>query len=56
MPLLCSICLYVREGRSPEADTVINGQAVCYDLMGYVVGGDHSRAIQLAKVADEVPS
>lgn len=48
MTLHCSICLYVRTGVAPEAVTVINGQAVCYDHMGYVAGGGHSSALRIA--------
>lgn len=47
----CAICLYVRNGVASEADTIINGQAVCYDHMGWVAGGEHSRAIALARKA-----
>ena len=45
----CAICLFTVEGRANEADTVINGQAVCMDHAGYVQGGDFTRAIALAK-------
>lgn len=43
--LRCCLCLHAREGVAPEADTVINGQAVCYDHMGYVQGGLFSQAL-----------
>ena len=48
-PLRCCLCLYVRKGVAPPADTVINGQAVCYDHMGYITGGDFSRALRLVR-------
>jgi hypothetical protein len=52
MALMCSICLYVGTGLGTVAVTVINGQAVCHDHMGYVTGGaGHSRAVQLAREA-----
>jgi len=46
----CSLCLYVprsTDGTADDAVTVINGQAVCYHHMGYVAGGEHSRALRL---------
>lgn len=51
MSLQCAICLYVNEGGAPDAVTVINGQAVCYDHMGYVGGGAFAAAVRLAKEA-----
>jgi hypothetical protein len=47
-PLLCCICLFVRE-KANEAETIINGQAVCADHLSYVQGGDFSVAIRTAK-------
>lgn len=47
--LLCSICLYLPSleipGEVRSAYTVINGQAVCPDHVGYVAGGAHSQAL-----------
>lgn len=46
--LFCAICLFSAE-MAQEADTVINGQAVCLDHAGYVQGGEFTRAIALVK-------
>jgi hypothetical protein len=43
--LYCCLCLHSRDGEAAEAETVINGQAVCYDHMGYVQGGLFSQAL-----------
>ena len=47
--LYCCLCLHVREGVASAADTIINGQAVCYDHMGYVQGGAFSAALAIVK-------
>jgi hypothetical protein len=43
--LHCCLCLHSREGVAAEAVTIMNGQAVCYDHMGYVQGGAFSAAL-----------
>lgn len=38
-PLVCAVCLYVRDGVASPAITVIEGYAVCEDHLGYVAQG-----------------
>lgn len=52
MKLFCCLCLHARAGLANEADTVINGQAVCYDHMGYVQGGQFTLALGAVKEHD----
>lgn len=40
MTLYCAVCLLAREGDAYPAQTVINGQAVCADHVGYADGGE----------------
>ena len=47
--LFCAICLHVGGGEAQEADTIINGQAVCLDHAGYVQGGLFTQALALAR-------
>jgi len=49
MKLYCCLCLHARAGTANDAVTVINGQAVCYDHMGYVQGGQFTIALGLVK-------
>lgn len=53
--LYCALCLYVRE-EPEEAVTVVNGQAVCADHMGYVGGGEHATALYLVRDQEGGPS
>jgi len=48
MNLWCCLCLHTREDPS-EAETIINGQAVCMDHAGYVQGGIFTQALILVK-------
>lgn len=50
--LRCCLCLHARTGEALSAVTVMNGQAVCYDHMGYVQGGLFTQA--LARLLDEI--
>jgi hypothetical protein len=52
-PLYCSLCLHAREGLASAAATIINGQAVCYDHMGYVQGGSWSLALSTVISAEK---
>lgn len=46
----CAICLFVvGNGEARLADTTINGQAVCLEHIGYVQGGSHAVALNLAR-------
>jgi hypothetical protein len=50
--LWCALCLFnepASAGDVANADTIINGQAVCLDHTGYVQGGDFSQALALLK-------
>jgi hypothetical protein len=49
MELCCAICLFTVEGEAAEAETVINGQAVCLEHASYVQGGEFSQAIAAVK-------
>lgn len=52
----CALCLHLPvsdDGTADDAATVINGQAVCYHHMGYVAGGDFTRALGLWREAKE---
>lgn len=55
MTLYCAVCLYVRDGQAEEADTVIEGYAVCDDHMGYVAQGERFAAIVKGAKSEEVP-
>jgi hypothetical protein len=44
MVLKCALCLFGHETDHPEAITVINGIAVCYDHMGIVATGQQFHA------------
>jgi hypothetical protein len=46
--LYCALCYFVRSD-AEEAVTVINGQAVCDDHLGYVQGGVFTQALILVK-------
>lgn len=46
--LLCSLCLHLFTNPS-DAVTIINGQAVCMDHLGYVQGGTWSMALATAQ-------
>jgi hypothetical protein len=47
--LYCCLCLHSGAEVAKHACTVINGQAVCYEHMGYVQGGKFSAALGLVK-------
>lgn len=43
--LYCALCLHVKTGVANKADTIIDGNASCYDHMGYLSGTRLSGAI-----------
>lgn len=45
MRLFCVLCLHVSEGLASEAETIIDGNASCYQHMGYLAGVRLSVAI-----------
>jgi len=51
MELKCCLCLHHRipEDSDGNAITIINGQAVCYQHMGYVQGGQFTRVLGAIK-------
>lgn len=53
MTLKCCICMFTRMDQDVrEADTIMNGQAVCFDHTGYVRGSS-SHSTALAHAIDE---
>jgi len=52
--LSCSLCLFTRTGVANEAATIINGQAVCEDHMGYVQGGSFSVALATVRKEEAI--
>ena len=48
MNLYCCLCLHSRPGPATEAATVINGQAVCMDHVGYAQGWTFSQMLAQA--------
>jgi hypothetical protein len=49
--LACSLCLFTRT-EANAAVTVLNGQAVCEDHLGYVQGGDHFIALRTVRLQE----
>lgn len=43
--LYCALCLHVHRGRARAAETVVDGNASCYEHMGYLAGASLSVAI-----------
>ncbi len=51
----CAICLFLTGDAGSEArfaETTINGQAVCLVHIGYVQGGSHAVALNLARARE----
>jgi hypothetical protein len=48
--LYCAVCLYARSGTAEDADTIIEGVAVCYDHMSYISSTKLSNAVQLVRL------
>lgn len=53
MSLVCAVCLYDNDAPANEAETVIEGYAVCYDHLGYVAQGVNFAGI--IRIAREQP-
>lgn len=51
--LVCSLCLHARPGLASDAETVINGHAVCADHAGYVQGGSWSLALANVQAVEQ---
>lgn len=50
--LICALCMFTREDPN-EAETIINGQAVCEDHGGYVQGERFSVALGLLREQED---